>query len=159
MSSTLVTLLAAVTAAGAGAETVLATNERYQGGEHTVELSGAFVGTVAFQGRIDAAGAWYTFASATAPTAVNVPGCFYGIRGNVTAYTSGSITLAARYPLEQSLAALAVNADIQTLLTRLSSARATLLDNLTRLDTTVSALSATADINNLIKLLKQTGYL
>lgn len=154
MSTMLVTLLNGVAAAGAGTEAVLATDERYQGGEHTIEVAGTFVATVVFQGRIDAN--WYTFASLIAPGSVNVPGCFYGVRGNVTAYTSGSITQTVRYPLLQALATsiTAVLADTAALLTRLSVARANLLDNLVRLDTTVSALSAVTDINNLIKLLQ-----
>lgn len=159
MSTQLDTLLNAVTVAGAGSIITLTGSERYQGGDHTVEVSGTFVGTVAFEGRIESTGAWKAFFTTTTPDVINVPGTFDAIRGNVTAYTSGSITMKCRYPLLQDLAASITTllANQTTLLNRLTSGRATLLDNLVRLDATISGISAVAQLNDLIKQLRREG--
>ena len=152
MSDTLVTLLNAVSAAGAGAETVL-TADNYSGGGHSIEVSGSFVATVEFEARIDTN--WVSLGSLTTPGMLNISGTFKGIRGNVTSYTSGSITMKARY----GLADASLASDVQTLLNRLTDARATLLDNLNRLDVAVSSISAAAQIDNLITELRNWNKL
>ena len=173
MSSNLVTLLNAVSAVGAGAATTLSTNERYQGGNHSIEVSGTFVATVELEGRVQASGAWQSFASLSAPGVLNVPGTFESVRGNVTAFTSGSITLDCRYPLLQDLASLinavqatvntintttgSTGANVATLLARLTNTRATLMDNLVNLDVAISSISALTELQNLVKQLRAEG--
>lgn len=182
MSLDLQTLLNAVSATGAGSALDLSASERYQGGAHTFEVSGSFVGSVDIEGSIDGGSTWHVLATFTDTGGLHIEGgAFTHVRGNVTAHTSGSITLKVRYGLLQNLASnlttllnrltsaragyldeLAagnVPGDIDTLLGRLSSARADLLDYLTRLDVSVSSVSVDADVKNLTKLLKQYGKL
>ena len=159
MSSQLTTLLNAVAATGAGATTTLIGSALYQGGDHTVEVSGTFVGTVDFEARIESTGAWVAFFTTTVPDIINVPGTFDAIRGNVTAWTSGTITMRCRSPLLQDLESLisTLQGNVTTLLTRLTNTRATLLDNLSRLDATISSISGFAAIQNLVKQLRSMG--
>ncbi len=147
MSTTIDTLLNAVSAAGAGTAVNLAAEPRYQGGQHTIEVSGTFVGTVDFEGLIDAT--WYSLWSTTVPAMQTVAGAFSQIRGNVTAYTSGAITMKSRYPLLQDL-----KTDIDTLLLRLTAARAGYLDEL-------AAANMPTDIDTLLLRLTaaRAGYL
>lgn len=151
MSSAIQTLLNAVAVTGAGGQFDLSALPRYQGGAHSFEVSGTFVGSVVIQGSIDDGVTWHNLKTfIDAGGLYSDTGVFTHIRGNVTVYTSGSITLKARYGLLEDL-----KNDITTLLSRLSSARATLLDNLTRLDANISGISATSQIENLIKQLRK----
>lgn len=152
MSSGIQTLLSAVAATGAGAQFDLSAIERYQGGANTFEVSGTFVGSVDIEGSIDAGVTWHNLHTFTVGGLFSDNGIYTHIRGNVTAYTSGSITLKARYGLLEDL-----KTDLSTLVTRLSAARATLLDNLNRLDTSVSTVSASAQLTDLIKQLRLEG--
>ncbi len=154
MSAALQTLLNAVTASGAGAEHDLSAVDDYQGGQHSIEVSGISGDTVLIEGRIDTN--WFTLGTFTADGLLTVPGVFKGIRGNVSVYSAGTITMKARYgTLNSNIAS-----DLTTLLGRLSSARASLMDNLSRLDVNVStrATSSTeTDINNMVKQLRTRG--
>lgn len=153
MSTQLTTLLNAVSSVGAGTSLDFSTDERYQGGSHSFEVSDTFVGSVQIQGSIDGGVTWHVLTTFTDGGGLfNVGGAYTDVRGNVTAYTSGSITLKVRYGRLQDL-----KTDLNTLLTRLSSARATLLDNLNRLDVAVSTVSASVQINDLIKQLRSEG--
>lgn len=182
MSLDLQTLLNAISATGAGSAFDLSADERYQGGAHSFEVSGSFVGSVDIEGSIDGGSTWHVLATFTDAGGLHIEGgAFTHVRGNVTAYTSGSITLKVRYGLLQDLAsnitmllnrltsaragyldelaAANIPGDIDTLVTRLSSARAGLLDNLSYLDQAISSISADTDIKNLTKLLRQYGKL
>lgn len=181
MSSGITTLLNAVTATGAGAQFDLSALSRYQGGQ-SFEVSGTFVGSVDIEGSIDTGVTWHSLQTFTdAGGLYSDSGIYTHIRGNVTAWTSGSITLKSRYSLAEDLktdidtllarlssaratyldqlAASNIPADVTTLINRLSSARATLLDNLTRLDSNVSSVSASVQLGNLIKQLRKEGRL
>lgn len=140
MSQVLSTLLNAVTTTGAGTALDLSAIERYQGGEITVEISGTFVGTVAIEVSLDGT-TWYTYVTATAPGLKTMIGTFHSIRGNVTAYTSGSITMKANYPMLQDL-----KTDIDTLLARLTAARAGYLDELDAANLPADVAGVLADI-------------
>ena len=159
MSSDITTLLNAVAATGAGAQFDLSALARYMGGQ-SFEVSGTFVGSVDIEASIDAGVTWHVLQTFTdAGGLYSDHGVFTHIRGNVTAWTSGSISLKARYSLLEDLNTLmtTLQTDITTLKNRLTAARATLLDNLTRLDTTISGISATAQLENLIKQLRIDG--
>lgn len=180
MSSDIQTLLNAVAATGTGTAFDLSVLPGYHGGAHTFVVSGTFVGVVNIEGSIDDGVSWIVLATFTdGGGSYNDGGVYTHIRGNVTAYTSGNITLKARYGLLQDLkadidtllarltsvragyldelAAANLPTDITELLTRLSSGRATLLDNLTRLDVAISTVSATAQLTDLIKQLRKEG--
>lgn len=153
MSSNIQTLLNAVVATGIGSAFNLSALPRYLGGAHSFEVSGTFVGSVDIEGSIDGGFTWHALSTFTDVGGLySNTGIYTHVRGNVTAWTSGSITLKARYGLLQDL-----KTDIDTLLTRLSSARAALLDNLTRLDAPISGISAVAQLENLIKQLRKEG--
>ena len=146
MSIALQTLLNSVSVSGVGATFDLTTSERYQGGAHTFEVSNAFVGTVVVEGRIDAN--WYSLGSLTAPGLIHVDGVFNALRGNVTAYTSGTIDLAVSYGLLQNL-----NGNLLTLLARLTPTRA---GNLDYIDALISAIDPSVDLKRVKKLMQQT---
>lgn len=146
MSIALQVLLNSVAVAGVGATFDLSTNERYQGGAHTFEVGNAFVGTVAVEGRIDTN--WYSLGSLTAPGLIYVDGVFNALRGNVTAYTSGTIDLAVSYGLLQNL-----NGNLLTLLARLTDERA---GNLDFIDALISAIDPSVDLRRVKKLIQQT---
>lgn len=91
---TVYTLLNAVTGTGAGT----AVTPIHNGGGHenlNAIIYGTFVGTVAIQGSLDGTN-WVNLTSQTAPWAGKVNDFPY-IRGNVSAYTSGSITVKIEY--------------------------------------------------------------
>ncbi len=150
MSTQLTTLLDAVAATGPGASLDLSVDPRYQGGAHSFAVTGTFVGTVAIEGSVDGGTTWYTLGTFTdGGGLLERSGVYSHLRGNVTAWTSGTITLQVRYGRLQDL-----KADLDTLLGRLTQTRAGYLDNLVRLDTRVSSVSAKANIDNLIKQLR-----
>ena len=149
MSTQLTTLLDAVTATGPGASLDLSVDPRYQGGAHSFVVSGTFTGTVVIEGSVDGT-TWYSLGTFTdGGGLLERDGVYALLRGNVTALTSGSITLKVRYGRLQDL-----KADLDTLLGRLTQTRAGYLDNLVRLDTAVSSVSAKANIDNLIKQIR-----
>ncbi len=94
----------AAAATGVGTAVVMAGFDRL-----TVQVAGTFVGTVSFEGTIDDA-TWFAVGlktaadgaavtSATAAGAFKLPvdgPCLSQFRANVTAYTSGSITVRSR---------------------------------------------------------------
>ncbi len=150
MSTRLTTLLDAAAATGPGTALDLSAEPRYQGGAHSFEVSGTFVGSVAIEASVDGGTVWHPLGTFTdGGGLLNAGGAYTQLRGNVTAYTSGAITLTVRYGLLQDL-----KADLDTLLGRLTQPRAGYLDNLVRLDTKVSGVSAKANIDNLIKQLR-----
>jgi len=152
MSIQPVTLLNAAAATGAGAVLDLSVDPRYVGGPHSFVVNDTFVGTVAIEASFDNGVSWFVLGSYTAPTMITHVGVFSRLRGNVTAYTSGAITVSVLYGRLQDLTAL--QTDITTLLGRLTATRAGYLDNLLNLDTKVSTVSAKANIDNLIKQLR-----
>lgn len=177
MSTTLVTLLNAVTANTTGTPLDLSTDERYQGGQHSVAVSGTFSANVLFEASVDGS-TWYTIATVTAAGLATYPGSFHSIRASVTGYVSGTITCTARYAQIHSgidtllarltaaragyldeLAAANLPADVDTLLARLTAARALLLDNLSRLDVTVSTLSTATGLDALTRTLRKVAKL
>ena len=90
-----VTLLNAAAATGAGStvEPALDPDEQYQ--NLPVQVTGTFVGTVAVEVSLDGV-TWYAFTSKTAVEAFTIP-FFPFVRGNVTAFTSGAITVKLGY--------------------------------------------------------------
>jgi len=96
MSSTLVALLDNVSGPQCGPELVLATVPGYQGGSHSVGLSGSFVGTVALEGSIDGK-QWFLLSTWRQPGLIAVNGVFWGLRGRVTFYARGSVNMQLRY--------------------------------------------------------------
>lgn len=187
MSSASQTLLSAVVAVGAGTAFDLSVLPRYQGGAHSFVVSGTFVGSVDIEASIDGGVTFFALKTFTdAGGHFPVGGVYTHIQGNVTAYTSGDITLDVRYGLLQDLkttidtvstnintllsrlsaaragfldelSSINLPADVTTLISRLTSARAGLLDNLTRLDATISGISVTAQIQSLVKQLRKEG--
>jgi len=151
MSVKLSNLLNAVTVPGIGLPLVF-NDERYQGGSHSIEVSGVFVGSVDIEARTNVN--WVTVATVTTIGLISVTGTYTALRANVTSLTSGSITTTVRYPLLQD-----INTDIKTLVSRISATRANLLDNLNRLDVSVSSISSKTPLTNLTKLLRQYGKL
>ena len=79
-------LLKAVTATGAGGALVLGCANK------VFQVTGTFVGTVAFEGSLDGTN-YVSLATATAPGKYGNQEPWYWVRANVTAYTSGSITV------------------------------------------------------------------
>lgn len=182
MSTALAILLNAVTASGAGAEHVISAVNGYAGGEHSFEVTGTFVADIAIEARLESGGAWKPLGTISAPDFVSYSGTFYGVRGNVTSYTSGTITLKTRYGITDlsvlegrltsaragyidELSAANLPADIDTLLSRLTVARSGYLDELAPanipadIDTLLARFTATraAYIDNLLGHVAQTG--
>ena len=102
MFVTLATLLPAVSAAGPGYP--VACPQELPGKSVGIQVSGTFVGTVILEGTIatqaevnGATAAWtaITGASWTVPALASLTLAYTHIRANVTAYTSGSITVRA----------------------------------------------------------------
>lgn len=85
------TLLSAVAATGAGDTLQIAHVD-----ELTVQASGTFVGTIQLEGSVDGS-SWGQIGSDITATGVllSSQNIYKFIRGNVTAYTSGTITLKA----------------------------------------------------------------
>ena len=82
-----VTLLNAVAATGAS------TDVDPVSGEYSFQVTGTFVGTVAFEATIDGTN-WEELGTATAEGLTHYTGKLVSsVRANVTAYTSGSITV------------------------------------------------------------------
>ncbi len=82
-------LLSAVGATGAGS----AATVNAPGKARAFVVTGTFVGTVAVQVSMDNTN-WFTLGAAlTAPGIIESVGPWKYVRGNVTAYTSGAITL------------------------------------------------------------------
>lgn len=164
MSTTSTTLLSSVSAAGAGSSHDLTAEPRYPGGGHAAQISGSFTATVAVEGSVDGS-TWHSLGSLSAPGLITFTGAFSSLRGNVTSYTSGSITLDVRYGLSdnadtQTLLARLTStraAHLDTLVGRLTSSRATKLDNLVRLDANVSSVDGEADIKGIIRTLRAGG--
>lgn len=151
MSAVLQTLLNAVTSGGAGTEHDLSAVNGYEGGSHSVEVSGISGDTVEIEGQIDST--WHSLGSITADGLYTYQGVFKQIRGNVTSYGAGTITAKVRYGVLDT----DVVTNQSTLLGRLTSPRATLLDNLSRLDTTISSISVVANVTNIVKEIRKMG--
>lgn len=84
------TLLNAVAATGAGTAQAVTDPTKAR----AFVVSGTFVGTVAIQVSMDNS-TWFTLGAAlTAPGVAESTGPWKYVRGNVTAFTSGTITLA-----------------------------------------------------------------
>lgn len=79
---------AAGSASGAGTANAITK----QGKPHAYVVSGTFVGTVKVQVSMDNS-TWYDLASYTAPAVLESTGPWAYVRGNVSAWTSGAITL------------------------------------------------------------------
>lgn len=124
------TLLNAVTVGGAGTAINLSAVSEWMGGGVSVEVTGISGDTVLLEGSIDGS-TFYTINSFTANGMWSGAGGWTHIRGNVSVYSAGTITMKMNYGK--------LDANV---LTRLSAARATLLDNLSRLDVTVSSVSS-----------------
>jgi len=155
MSTTLVTLLNNVSSVGVGSSHTLP-SFLYKGGAHNVEVSGSFVGTIQFQGRIEST--WYNLLTFTTQDLQSYSGVFSELRGNVSAYTSGTIIMKVRYGLEADYTSelasiIAEQSNIRNettlLIDRLTAGRASLLDNLSSLDGSVA--NADNSIKNLRK--------
>lgn len=134
MSTALSTLLNAVTANTTGTALDLSADERYQGGGHSVEVTGTFTANVLFEATVDGTN-WNTVATVTAAGLASYLGAFHSLRASVSGYVSGTITVNVRYGL--------IHSGIDTLLSRLSSARAGYLDEL-------AAANIPADIDTLL---------
>lgn len=121
MSTAISTLLNAVVANTTGTALDLSADERYQGGAHSVEVTGVFVANVQFEATIDGS-SWNTVATLSATGLASYVGAFHSVRASVSGYVSGTVTVKVRYGQ--------IHSGIDTLLTRLSSARAGYLDAL-----------------------------
>lgn len=121
MSTTISTLLNAVSANTTGTALDLSADERYQGGAHSVEVTGTFTANVLFEATIDGS-SWNTLATVTTVGLASYLGAFHSIRASVSGYVSGNVTVKVRYGQ--------IHVGIDTLLSRLSSVRAGYLDEL-----------------------------
>jgi antitoxin (DNA-binding transcriptional repressor) of toxin-antitoxin stability system len=63
-----------------------------QGRPHAYVVTGTFVGTIKVEVSMDGT-TWYVLASYTAPAVLESTGPWKYVRGNCTAFTSGTITL------------------------------------------------------------------
>lgn len=86
--STAVTLLSAVGATGAGTASAVVDPLK----PRAFVVSGTFVATVKIQVSMDNS-TWFDLSSQTAAAAVESTGPWKYVRGNVTAFTSGTVTL------------------------------------------------------------------
>ena len=149
MSSQLATLLNAAAATGYGTTLDLTAIDSYLGGTVSLEVTGTFVATVAIEGTVDGVN-WHALGTYTTPGMATISGMFHSLRANVTAYTSGDVTLVVRYGVIPNIVALKTNVDqalanTATLLTRLTAVRAALLDSLVNLDTAVAPINKAAE--------------
>ena len=144
MSTQLETLLNGVTASGAGTGFDLSAVSGYPHGGHTVQVAGISGDTVKVQGTIDGA-TWHDIGTAfTSDGATTFGGTWKKIRGNVTIYGSGSITVKIMFGVLDT-----------NVLTRLTAARASLMDNLSRLDAAISTRATSSADSNITNLLKE----
>lgn len=140
MSTVLATLLNAVSADTTGTALDLSADERYQGSAHSVEVTGTFTANVLFEATIDGT-SWVTLATVTAAGMTSYLGAFHSIRASVSGYVSGSATVKVRYGQ--------IHGGVDTLLSRLSSARAGYLDEL-------ASANIPADVDTLLLRLSAT---
>ena len=144
MSTQIETLLNGVTVSGAGTGYDLSAVSGYPHGGHTVQVAGITGDTVKIQGTIDDV-TWHDVgADFTTDGFATFGGVWSKVRGNVTVYGSGTITVKVMFGV--------LDANV---LTRLTSARASLMDNLSRLDVAVSTRATSAADSNITNLLKE----
>lgn len=144
MSSQLITLLNGVSSASVGSPYDLAAVTGYPHGEHTVQVIGISGDSVKIQGTIDDTN-WHDVGTVfTLDGMQTFGGVWLKLRGNVTVYGSGNITMKVMFGILDS-----------EVLTRLTSARALLLDKLVNLDATVSSRATSSVQGDMLNIYKE----